>query len=107
MPDQSEQSERIIKQTTEQSPVWFIYLIRCHNGNLYTGISTDVARRFSEHQAGKGAKYLRGKGPLQLVYQRKIGSHSEALKAEISVKKLPRQAKENMLREFIRDRDSE
>jgi len=116
MPDQSEQPEQIVEQTVEQmveqmveqtvdqtveqSPAWFIYLVRCHNGNLYTGISTDVARRFSEHQAGKGAKYLRGKGPLQLVYQRKIGSRSKALKAEIMVKKMSRQAKEKMIQAF-------
>jgi len=77
---------------------WFIYLVRCSNGNLYTGISTDVTRRFAEHQAGKGAKYLRGKGPLELVYQKKIGTRSEALKAEIKVKNMARSAKIAMLR---------
>jgi len=76
---------------------WFIYMIRCNNGHLYTGISTDVARRFTEHQSGKGAKYLRGKGPLQLVYQKKAGTRSEALKAEIKVKKMSRQAKEQLI----------
>jgi len=83
--------------TANQSADWFLYLVRCRNGHLYTGISTDVTRRFAEHQAGKGAKYLRGKGPLQLVYQRKIGSRSEALKTEIKVKKMPRKAKESMI----------
>jgi len=78
---------------------WFIYLIRCRNGHLYTGISTDVARRFAEHEAGKGAKYLRGKGPLELVYQKRIGTRSEALKAEIKVKNMPRSAKENMIKQ--------
>jgi len=76
---------------------WFIYLIRCQNGHLYTGISTDVARRFTEHQRGKGAKYLRGKGPLELVYQQKIGTRSAALKAEATVKKMPKKDKENMI----------
>lgn len=76
---------------------WFIYLVRCHNGHLYTGISTDVARRFAAHQVGKGAKYLRGKGPLELVYQQKIGSRSEALKIEAAVKKMSKKAKENMI----------
>jgi len=67
---------------------WFLYIIRCNNGNLYTGISTDVARRLAQHESGKGAKFLRGKGPLELVYQKKIGSRSDALKAESTIKKL-------------------
>lgn len=76
---------------------WFLYLIRCKRGQLYTGISTDVERRFAEHQSGKGAKYLRGKTPLQLVFQHKIGSHSEALKMEAIVKKWPKAEKEKLL----------
>jgi len=83
--------------TANQSADWFLYLVRCRNGHLYTGISTDVARRFAKHQAGKGAKYLRGKGPLELVYQQKIGTRSEALKAEIKVKKMSRQTKEKLI----------
>ncbi|MDQ6996003.1 MAG: GIY-YIG nuclease family protein [Mariprofundus sp.] len=78
---------------------WYIYLIRCNNGHLYTGISTDVARRFSAHQCGKGAKYLRGKNPLELVYQKKAGSRSDALKSEALVKKMTKAAKENMIRQ--------
>jgi len=85
------------KPAPDQAPEWFIYLVRCHNGHLYTGISTDVARRFAAHQIGKGAKYLRGKGPLELVYQKKVGSRSEALKSEILVKKMTRQAKEHLI----------
>jgi len=76
---------------------WFLYMVRCKNGHIYTGISTDVERRFAEHQAGKGAKYLRGKGPLKLVYQKKIGSRSEALKAEISMKKMSKSDKEKTI----------
>ena len=63
-------------------------MIRCCNGNLYTGITTDVGRRFHEHQStAKGSKYLKGKGPLELVLQKKIGSRSLALKVERKVKK--------------------
>jgi len=85
------------KAAADAPAEWFIYLIRCRNGHLYTGISTDVTRRFTEHQAGKGAKYLRGKGPLELVFQQKIGTRSQALKAEIMVKSMPRPAKETMI----------
>jgi len=77
--------------------IWFLYIIRCRGGQLYTGISTDVERRFAEHGSGKGAKYLRGKEPLLLLFQQSIGSHSQALKAEAKVKKMPKQAKENII----------
>ncbi|WP_299495952.1 GIY-YIG nuclease family protein [uncultured Shewanella sp.] len=75
--------------------VWYLYMVKCTNGHLYTGITTDIDRRFHEHQSGgkKAAKFLKGKGPLQLVYQEMVGSHSQALKREISIKKLTRSQK--------------
>jgi len=81
----------------QNEPVWFLYMLRCRNGNLYTGISTDVARRLAQHESGKGAKFLRGKGPLELVYQKQIGSRSDALKAESTIKKLTKTEKEKLL----------
>ncbi|PIP03342.1 MAG: hypothetical protein COX55_00975 [Zetaproteobacteria bacterium CG23_combo_of_CG06-09_8_20_14_all_54_7] len=89
-------SDQPIDQGSRESE-WFLYLIRCKGGQLYTGISTDVARRFAAHQLGKGAKFLRGKAPLVLVFQQKIGSRSEALKTEAAVKKLARADKENII----------
>ena len=77
---------------------WFVYLIRCRDGSLYTGITTDVARRFAEHGSGKGAKYLRGRGPLTLAFQQQVGSRSEALVAEATIKKLGKAAKEDVIR---------
>ena len=79
---------------------WHLYLIRCNDGSLYTGITTDVARRFAEHQgnSGTGAKYLRGRGPLALVFQRKLGSRSLALGVENKVKELPKAGKEELIR---------
>lgn len=78
-----------------QVSVWYLYLIRCANGHLYTGITTDVTRRFNEHQSSspKAAKYLRGKGPLTLMYQEQVGTRSDALRREIAVKKLSRAQK--------------
>jgi len=78
---------------------WFLYLIRCKNNTLYTGITTDVERRFSEHQSNsaKSAKYLRGKGPLELVFYTKIGNRSEASIVECKVKKLSRTDKEHLI----------
>ena len=72
---------------------WHLYLVRCGDDSLYTGIATDVARRFGQHQAGKGAKYLRGRGPLELVFQTPAGTRSEALKLELRIKALPRSEK--------------
>jgi len=82
---------------SEPEVTWFLYLIRCKDGALYTGITTDVDRRFAEHQSGKGAKYLRGKTPLTLAFQQKIGSRSAALKAEASIKKLSKADKETII----------
>ena len=79
--------------------VWHLYLVRCHNDSLYSGITTDVARRFAEHQQNKGAgaKYLRGRGPLKLVFQKKVGSKSLALAVESKVKKLSKIRKEELI----------
>ncbi len=69
---------------------WYLYLIECKDKSLYTGITTDVKARFKVHCEGgpTAAKYLKGKGPLKLVFQKKIGTKSQALKAELAVKKL-------------------
>ena len=79
--------------------IWSLYLIRCRNDSLYTGITTDVPRRFGEHQSGspKAAKYLRGKGPLELVFYTEVGSRSEASVAEARVKKLSRPEKDALI----------
>ena len=73
--------------------VWYLYILRCNDGTLYTGITDDVQRRFNQHNAGKGAKYTRGRGPLVLVYQEACGSHGDALRREAQIKKLTRQEK--------------
>ena len=78
---------------------WHLYLIRCGDGSLYTGISTDVSRRLLEHQdAGKkAAKYLRGKGVLSLAYQTEVGDRSAAAKLEYTVKQLSKLHKEQLV----------
>ncbi len=78
-------------------PVWSIYLLRCGDGSFYTGLATDVSRRIGEHEQGKrGAKYLRGRGPLELVYQRSVGDRSVASRIEYRLKQLPKIEKENL-----------
>jgi len=88
-------------------PRWSVYVVRCHDGALYTGIATDVRRRIGEHaqKKGKGAKSLRGRGPLHLVFQRAIGSRGLALRVEGTIKKLPKARKEELIvREIMVDR---
>jgi putative endonuclease len=78
---------------------WHIYLVRTRYGSLYTGVATDVARRLAEHEQanGRGAKYLRSKGPLELAYQMKIGDRSMALKVERCLKNLSKDQKESIV----------
>jgi len=77
--------------------IYSIYLVRCRDGSLYTGIATDVERRLREHaDSRKGARYLRGKAPLTLVFQRQVGDRSLASKVEIQVKKLPKRDKSDL-----------
>lgn len=86
---------------------WYVYLVRTGDGALYTGIATDVGRRFSEHEAGRGrcARYLRGRKPLQLVFARRLGDRGLALKAEWRVRKLPKDEKERIVRSRPGKRD--
>ena len=77
--------------------MWFLYILRCGDGTLYTGITTDVPRRLEAHRQGKGAKYTRGRGPLELVYREECGTHSQALKREWEVKTLRRSEKELLI----------
>lgn len=72
---------------------WKLYILRCGDGSLYTGIALDVPARFAQHCSGTGAKYTRGRGPLELVYEEICESKSVALKRECQIKALPRSKK--------------
>lgn len=76
---------------------WKLYILRCADGTLYTGITTDLEKRLAAHRSGKGAKYTRGRGPLELVYREECGDHSAALKRELEIKKLSREEKEKLI----------
>ena len=80
---------------------WYLYILRCKDNTLYTGITTDVEKRLEAHRSGKGAKYTRGRAPLELVYRETCGSHSDALKREAEIKKLSRQAKELLVKSQV------
>lgn len=76
---------------------WKLYMLRCCDGSLYTGITTDVATRLEAHSTGHGAKYTRGRAPLTIAYTEVCGDHSTALKREIAVKKLTKEQKEALV----------
>ncbi|PWI32290.1 hypothetical protein DI392_16595 [Vibrio albus] len=79
------------------SSEWRVYLLRTRTGALYCGISNNVQKRLEAHRAGKGAKALRGKGPLQLVWTQRVEDKSMALKLEAAIKKLTKQKKEQIV----------
>lgn len=82
---------------------WKLYILRCGDGSLYTGITIDVAERLKKHTEGKGAKYTRGRAPLKLVYLEECESHSQALKREYRIKQFSREEKEKMILQWKQD----
>jgi predicted GIY-YIG superfamily endonuclease len=72
---------------------WFVYVVRCVDGSLYTGISTDVPARVAAHNAGRGARYTRSRRPVELVHTERKKSQSTAAKREAAIKAWPRDRK--------------
>lgn len=72
---------------------WCVYLLRCGDRTLYCGVALDVEARLQQHRSGRGAKYTRGRGPLELVYREACRTKEEALRRERAIKRLPRAAK--------------
>jgi predicted GIY-YIG superfamily endonuclease len=79
---------------------WTLYMVRCSDGSLYTGITNDLERRLSMHDAGKGARYTRGRGPVTLVYREACADRSLASRREAAVKRLTRVAKHELVASF-------
>ena len=77
---------------------WFVYILRCDDGSLYTGITNDLSRRCDQHNAGTASRYTRSRLPVELVYQEAQGNRSVATKREIEIKALSRQQKESLIR---------
>lgn len=76
---------------------WFVYVARCADGSFYTGIARDVAARIAAHDAGKGARYTRGRGPLEVCAVRRCTSKGDALRLELAVKALSRTEKAHLV----------
>lgn len=73
--------------------MWYLYIVECRNGNLYTGITTDVKRRFAQHASGKGAKYTRAFGAIKIVHTERFRTRANASRREAAVKKMSRPEK--------------
>jgi len=80
---------------------WSIYLLRCSDGCIYTGVAKDVQKRLHQHNHGRGAKYTRSKSPVHLMAWSPVGSQSEALKLEYQVKRLSRDKKLSLIRHIV------
>ena len=79
---------------------WIVYILRCADGTLYTGITDDPERRLQAHNEGKGAKYTRGRRPVEMVYRESCGDKSAALRREYAVKQLGRSEKLELIAGF-------
>ncbi len=76
---------------------WTVYILRCGDETLYTGIARDLEKRLEQHREGEGARYTRGRGPLELVYQEKFADRASAQKREMEIKKMDRSRKLKLL----------
>ena len=79
---------------------YYVYIIQCKMGTYYAGCTNDLERRVKLHNAGRGAKYLRGKGPVKVVYVKEYKRRGDALSAEICIKKLRREQKEELVAHY-------
>ena len=87
---------------SDAGPIYSVYLVRCADASLYCGIAIDVAARIAQHNNGtRGARYTRTRRPVTLVYSAPCGTRSDALKREIQIKRLPRGAKETLIRDAL------
>ena len=76
---------------------WYVYMVRCSDGSLYTGATSDLPKRISTHNAGRGARYTRSRRPVALVYSRRVRDRSRALSLEARLKQLTRAEKQRLI----------
>jgi len=84
-------------QSESSANEWFVYIVRCQDDSLYTGITKDLNRRVKQHNAGTASRYTRSRRPVTLEYNETQGNHSLALKRELAIKAQPRKAKEALI----------
>lgn len=86
-----------MKRTSGKSK-WFVYILKCGDGSLYTGITNDIKKRFEAHKSGKGSKYVRSRKAKKIVHVETFKSKSKAMKREVAIKGLSRQEKLQLLK---------
>jgi UV DNA damage endonuclease len=86
------------KKAVLSAETWFVYILRCADGSLYTGIAKDVSRRCEQHNAGTASRYTRSRLPVSVVYQETQTTRSLALKREAAIKAMSRQEKKSLVR---------
>ena len=82
---------------------WYVYIVRCADNSLYTGIAKDIGVRLAQHNAGMGAKYTRARGPVTLVYQEIVADHGTALRKEYAIKCLKVSEKRALIEQEVKD----
>lgn len=87
-------------QLSPEKKTYYTYMVRCGDGSLYTGYTTDLKKRVAAHTSGRGAKYTRSRRPVVLAYYETHATKSEALKREAAIKKLPKKKKEDLAAAF-------
>ncbi|MCX5702554.1 MAG: GIY-YIG nuclease family protein [Candidatus Omnitrophica bacterium] len=87
-----------LKDVTKHPAPWFVYIIRCKDSKLYTGITTDLSRRIQAHNSGNGCRFTRCRLPVELLYSEDNFTKPEALKREAAIKNLPRAKKLELIR---------
>ena len=80
--------------------LWYVYILRCRDDTLYCGITPDLDKRIQLHNCGKGAKYTRGRGPVELMYAEQLQSRSDASKREAAIKRLSRSEKLELIAQY-------
>jgi predicted GIY-YIG superfamily endonuclease len=87
---------KVLELTTMAQTPWFVYMLRCSDASLYTGITNDLEARVKKHNAGKGAKYTKTRRPVKLVFSKKCRNQVAAMKEELSIKRMPKNRKESL-----------
>jgi putative endonuclease len=90
-------SSRGVWESTESRGPWHVYIVRCIDDSLYTGVAKDLPARIAQHNAGGGAKYTRGRLPVELVYAESAGDRGAAQKREAAIKRLPSAGKRRLI----------
>ncbi len=83
-----------------EDKAWFVYIVKCRDGRLYTGISNDIAKRIKAHNSGKGCKFTKYRFPVKLVYQEKCGTNSLARRRELEIQSFTRSKKLKLIRRY-------